>query len=99
MREHREDIPQLLDEDGEYVKCSVYNSGSHIPEESIDRIWDSFYKVDKARTRAYGGSGLGLKIVSTILDAHEAKYDVKNTDDGVVFSFSLKKADGNTAES
>ena len=78
-------------EEGDDVKCCVYNSGS-IPEESIDRIWDSFYKVDKARTRAYSGSGLGLKIVSTILDAHGATYYAKNTEDGVEFGFAMKKA-------
>lgn len=73
------------------VYCEVYNSGSFIPQESLERIWDSFYKVDKARTRAYGGSGLGLKIVSTILQSHDAGYGVENTDDGVKFWFALKK--------
>lgn len=85
-------IKITVSEEGDKVRCSVYNSGSHIPEESLDRIWESFYKVDKARTRAYGGSGLGLKIVSTILKAHNADYDVKNLDDGVLFSFAIGKA-------
>lgn len=73
------------------VICKIYNSGSHIPEESIDRVWESFYKVDKARTRKYGGSGLGLKIVSSILDMHGGSYKAENTDDGVIFSFTLPK--------
>ncbi len=77
------------EEGGEGVICRVYNSGSHIPEESLERIWDSFYKVDKARTRSYGGSGLGLKIVSTILQAHKAKFGAENTEDGVMFYFTL----------
>ena len=76
---------------GEMVACAVFNSGSRIPEESIDRIWESFYKVDKARTRKYGGSGLGLKIVSSILNLHGGTYSAENTDDGVVFRFSLPK--------
>lgn len=73
------------------VICKIYNSGSHIPEESLDRVWESFYKVDKARTRKYGGSGLGLKIVSSILDMHSGSYKAENTDDGVIFSFTLPK--------
>jgi len=78
----------LSRQDGK-VLCEVYNSGSHIPEESIDKIWESFYKVDKARTRSYGGSGLGLKIVSTILRAHNADFGVENMDNGVRFYFSI----------
>lgn len=42
------------------IRVSVCNSGLPIPEESIDKIWSSFYKVDKARTRIIGGTGLGL---------------------------------------
>ncbi len=73
------------------VTCRIFNSGSHIPEESLDRIWESFYKVDKARTRKYGGSGLGLKIVSSILHMHSGSYRAENTDEGVVFLFTLPK--------
>lgn len=42
------------------VRISVFNTGDPIPEEDIDKIWSKFYKVDKARTREYGGSGIGL---------------------------------------
>ena len=73
------------------VKCNVFNTGSHIPDDSIDRIWESFYKVDKARTRKYGGSGLGLKIVSSIVNLHRGSYCAENTPDGVLFSFTLPK--------
>ncbi len=83
---------QLTSENG-IVTCRVHNTGSHIPEESLERIWDSFYKVDKARTRSYGGSGLGLKIVSTILTAHNADFGARNTDTGVEFYFTLRQAD------
>lgn len=81
------------------VEFSVYNSGSHIPQSSLNYVWDSFYKVDKARTRKYGGSGLGLKIVSTILDLHSSNgiktsYSAENTDDGVIFRFTVAQEDG-----
>ena len=80
---------------GNSVRCSVFNSGSHIPVECIERIWDSFYKVDKARTRKYGGSGLGLKIVSSIVNLHGGSYSAENTDKGVLFSFTLPKEEKN----
>ncbi|MBE6760194.1 MAG: HAMP domain-containing histidine kinase [Ruminococcaceae bacterium] len=75
------------------VTCRIHNTGSHIPEESLERIWDSFYKVDKARTRSYGGSGLGLKIVSSILTAHNSTFGASNTDTGVEFFFTLDQAE------
>ena len=77
--------------DDEKVSISVFNSGSHIPDESLDRIWESFYKVDKARTRKYGGSGLGLKIVSSIVNLHGGSYSAENTPDGVLFRVTLPK--------
>ncbi|MCX7843568.1 MAG: HAMP domain-containing histidine kinase [Clostridia bacterium] len=67
----------------------VYNSGEHIPKDSLDKIWASFYKVDKARTRAYGGSGLGLSIVRAIQEMHHNKYGVENVDGGVEFWFDI----------
>ena len=48
-----------------------------------------FYKVDKARTRAYGGSGIGLSIVKAIMDSHHREYGVENVEDGVEFWFTL----------
>ncbi len=78
-------------DEGDKVSCCVYNSGSHIPEESLERIWESFYKVDKARTRKYGGSGLGLKIVSSIINLHGGSCRAENTPDGVRFIFTLPK--------
>lgn len=71
------------------VRVIVYNSGSHIPEDELDKIWVKFYKVDKARTREYGGSGIGLSIVAATMDAHEKKYGVKNIDGGVEFYIEL----------
>ena len=71
------------------VRVSVFNTGKQIPEEDIDRIWDKFYKVDKARTREYGGSGIGLSIVKAIMDALHQPFGVKNWDNGVEFWFEL----------
>jgi two-component system sensor histidine kinase VanS len=71
------------------VRTSVFNTGKPIPESDIDKIWTKFYKVDKARTREYGGSGIGLSIVAATMQAHKKCYGVYNVKDGVVFYFDL----------
>ncbi|MBR2122532.1 MAG: HAMP domain-containing histidine kinase [Lachnospiraceae bacterium] len=75
------------------VRVSVFNSGSPIPDEALDRIWDKFYKVDKSRSRQYGGSGIGLSIVKAAMELLGGAYGVYNTDDGVVFYFELPDAE------
>ncbi len=72
------------------VRVSVFNTGDPIPGESLDHIWEKFYKVDKARTREYGGSGVGLSIVKAIMDSMDRKYGVINHEDGVEFWFELE---------
>lgn len=92
---HLEDpyrIDIRLDDLGPNVRISVKNTGEHIPEDELSKIWIKFHKVDKARTRAYGGSGIGLAIVKAIMDAHGKEYGVYNVPDGVVFWFELPKA-------
>ncbi|MBE5836261.1 MAG: two-component sensor histidine kinase [Butyrivibrio sp.] len=73
-----------------HVRISVFNTGTPIPEDSIKHIWDKFYKVDKARTREYGGSGVGLSIVKAIMDSMHQQYGVINYDNGVEFWFELE---------
>ena len=68
---------------------SVFNTGEAIPEEDVEHIWEKFYKVDKARTREYGGNGIGLSIVKAIMDSFQQEYGVKNYDNGVEFWFEL----------
>ena len=93
------EITVFISVDNGTVTCRIHNTGSHIPEESLERIWESFYKVDKARTRSYGGSGLGLKIVSSILSAHNSSFGAYNTDIGVEFYFTLEQAEWPEPES
>ena len=73
----------------ETVRVCVCNTGNPIPEEDMPHIWESFYKVDKARTRAYGGTGIGLSVVSAIMRAHAMPFGAENTSDGVCFFFEL----------
>ena len=71
------------------IKVIVYNSGKNIADEDIDRIWEKFYKTDKARTREYGGNGIGLSIVKAIMESMGQDYGVNNVSDGVEFWFNL----------
>ena len=75
--------------EGDCVKVTVFNTGTPIPEEDIPNLWNKFYKVDKARTREYGGSGIGLSIVKAIVEGMNQKYGVCNYDNGVEFWFTL----------
>lgn len=74
------------------VRISVFNTGNPIPQESVVHLWEKFYKVDKARTREYGGSGIGLSIVKAIMESMNQKYGVINYDNGVEFWFELDPA-------
>ncbi|MBE5827678.1 MAG: two-component sensor histidine kinase [Butyrivibrio sp.] len=80
---------KLVQKEGK-VRVSVFNTGTPIPEDSIDHIWEKFYKVDKARTREYGGSGVGLSIVKAIMEGMHQDYGVINYDNGVEFYFELE---------
>ena len=71
------------------VRVTVFNTGQPIPEEDLEKIWIKFYKVDKARTREYGGSGIGLSIVKAIMDSFHQECGVVNFDNGVEFWFEL----------
>ena len=68
---------------------SVENTGVHIAEEDLERIFTPFYRVDKSRNRNSGGSGLGLYITKTILDHHEIIHNIVNTENGVKFTAFL----------
>ena len=71
------------------LRVSVFNTGQPIPKEDIEKIWVKFYKVDKARTREYGGSGIGLSIVKAIMDSFHQRCGVINHEDGVEFWMEL----------
>ena len=71
------------------IEFSVENTGAHIPEESIPKLFDAFYRVEQSRSRKTGGSGLGLYIVQEILHHHGSECMVCNTQTGVKFSFTI----------
>ncbi len=70
---------------------SVENTGVHIPEDCLPKLFDAFYRTDPSRNRKTGGSGLGLYIVQKILERQGSRCLVNNTERGVRFSFTLCK--------
>ncbi|NLB88703.1 MAG: HAMP domain-containing histidine kinase, partial [Syntrophomonadaceae bacterium] len=66
----------------------IYNSGSHIPEEEINAIWNPYKKVDLSRSNSKG-TGLGLSIARGILEKHGFSYGARNSNEGVVFWFKF----------
>lgn len=81
---------QLLVENNENkIKISIFNTGNHISMEDLNKVWDIYYKADKARTRKYGGHGLGLTIVKSIVQLHGGIAKVENVDEGVIFSLEI----------
>lgn len=77
---------------GEKYRLYVYNTGQHIAEKDIDKIWTSFYRADKSLSRSQGRFGLGLAIVASIQRLHGEEYGVENKENGVEFWFDIKKA-------
>lgn len=82
-------VVTLEQKDG-LVRVGVFNTGEPVPEESLPHLWEKFYKVDKARTREYGGSGIGLSIVKAIMDSLNRRYGTENFQNGVLFWFELE---------
>ena len=76
------------DEQGK-VRISVFNTGNHIDEEHIERIWNRFYKIDESRDRSKGGTGIGLSLVKAIMIKYNNNFGVNNVKGGVEFYFEL----------
>ena len=78
---------------GEWLEASVIDTGEGIPAEDLSNIFERFYRVDKSRTRATGGSGLGLTIAKRLIEAHGGQIEVvSQIDQGTRFIFTLPVA-------
>ena len=88
---------KVIEKNGK-IRVSVFNTGLQIPEDELEKVWIKFYKVDRARTRKYGGSGIGLSIVKAIMDSFNQKYGVTNYDNGVEFWFELEAVEKGSPE-
>ncbi len=87
-------VKVFINEKNEKYRVSVYNSGSFIEDKDKDNIFKSFYRADKAHSRAEGRFGLGLSIVKSIMDLHGCECGFENSDDGVEFWFEVEKTKG-----
>ena len=83
-------IENIVDVEKNKVKIKVFNTGSQIPEEHLNRIWNRFYKVDASRNRNDGGTGIGLAFVKAIMSNYGNSYGVVNKENGVEFYLELE---------
>ncbi len=86
IRTYTENLPEVY-------RVWVENTGNPIADKDIDKIWNSFYRADKAMSRSQGRFGLGLAIVASIQKLHGQGYGVENTQNGVRFYFDIRKAE------
>ncbi len=76
------------EENGKEALVTVFNTGRVFRKKIYQSLWTKFFKVDKAHTREYGGSGIGLSIVKAIIDSHKKSCGVRNVEGGVEFWFT-----------
>ena len=74
---------------GNSVRLSVFNEGEGLPEEELPKIWEKFYRTDRARTREAGGTGIGLSLVRAIADTLHGACGAENVEGGICFWFEL----------
>src|SRR5690625_2456212 len=87
-------ITLTISDVGERVRFTVSDSGIGIAKENLPRIFERFYRVDKARSRDTGGTGLGLAIVKHIVEIHEGEINVDSEiDKGTTFTVYIPKRD------
>ena len=84
------EVKIALERDADWVRVSITDTGVGIPAQDLPKIFDRFYRVDRARSREKGGTGLGLAICKWIVDAHGGKIDVASeVGKGTTFNVSL----------
>ena len=78
-----------VERESEQLKVSVVNTGSEIPEEKLDYVFDRFYQVDSGTTRSYEGTGIGLALVRELVELHQGRIEVESENSLTTFRFWL----------
>ena len=78
------------------IRLTVFNEGEGLPEEELPKIWEKFYRTDRARTREAGGTGIGLSLVRAIADTLHGSCGAENVPGGISFWFELPNAPENS---
>lgn len=84
-------IKIVLKNVGNEIYFEIINYGVTIESAKLDKLFEAFYRIDKSRSRSEGSTGLGLYIVQQTLSQYNSECIVKNVDNGVSFSFKIKK--------
>ena len=71
------------------VDITVANDGVPIPEESVQHLFERFYRVESSRSKQTGGTGLGLAIVQSIIETHHGHVGVKSDESATTFTVSI----------
>lgn len=77
------------------ARLSVFNEGGGLPEDELSKIWEKFYRTDRARSRENGGTGIGLSLVRAIADTLHGTCGAENVAGGIVFWLELPDAPEN----
>ena len=71
------------------MRLAIFNEGDGLPEDELPKIWEKFYRTDRARTREAGGTGIGLSLVRAIADTLHGSCGAENVEGGISFWFEL----------
>ena len=77
---------------GGRTRLTVFNAGEGLPEDELPKIWEKFYRTDRARTREAGGTGIGLSLVRAIADTLHGDCGAENVPGGIAFWFDIPDA-------
>jgi signal transduction histidine kinase len=84
-------ITVRLAAEGEWLRCRIENTGTPISAEQLPLIWERLYRVDRSRTRASGGAGIGLAIVRQIVEGHGGSVGASSGDGRTAVWFQLPR--------